>query len=163
MERRFTEFRDEVRQGQEDAAAKALKRARLEKPYTFRRKGNEEQAVFNGRLDETVAEAEAELAAAPTSVAQSQGIMRARETEYTADELAEDSGDEKIIEKAEKAAEHTALKRRKRGGMGTAGRSRTGRIPQGPSSAPPGAPPPFHQPATSAPRRPFPPGYQLRG
>ena len=41
MERRFTEFRDEVRQGQEDAAAKALKRARLEKPYTFRRKGNE--------------------------------------------------------------------------------------------------------------------------
>ena len=42
--------------------------------------------------------------------------------------------------------------------MGTAGRSRNGRIPQGPSSAPAGAPPPFHQPATSAPRRPFPPG-----
>ena len=80
MEQRFTEFRDEVRQGQEDAAAKALKRASLEKPYTFRRKGNEEQAVFNGRLDETVTGAEAELAAAPTSVAQSQGILRARET-----------------------------------------------------------------------------------
>ena len=71
MERRFTEFRDEVWQGQEDAAAKALKRARLEKPYMFWRKGNEEQAVFNGCLDETVGEAEAELAAAPMSVAQS--------------------------------------------------------------------------------------------
>ena len=43
------------------------------------------------------------------------------------DELVDDSGDEKRIEKAEKAAEHRALKkRRKRGGMGTAGRSRTG-------------------------------------
>ena len=78
---------------------------------------------------------------------QSQGILRARETlnkgrkllaerqkliriadrsdhgwgvvaEYTADELADDSGDEKRIEKAEKAAEHRALKkRRKRGGI----------------------------------------------
>ena len=76
--------------------------------------------------------------------------------EYTADELTDDSGDEKRIEKA---AEHRALKkRRKRGGMGMAGRSRTGRIPQGPSSSPTGAPSPFHQPATSAPRQPFPPG-----
>ena len=64
MEQRFAEFRDEVRQGQEEAATKALKRAKFEKPYTYRRKGNEEQAVFNSRLDETVAEAETELATA---------------------------------------------------------------------------------------------------
>ena len=46
MEERFEEFRTEVRQGQEDAAAKALKRAKYEKPYTYQRKGNEEQATF---------------------------------------------------------------------------------------------------------------------
>ena len=33
MEHRFAEFRDEVCQGQEDAASKALKRAKFEKPY----------------------------------------------------------------------------------------------------------------------------------
>ncbi|ETW96470.1 MAG: hypothetical protein ETSY2_46330 [Candidatus Entotheonella gemina] len=62
MEEKFTEFRAEVWQGQEDAAAKALKRVRYEKPYAFKRKGNEEQAAFNAKLDEKVAEAEAELA-----------------------------------------------------------------------------------------------------
>ena len=34
--------------------------------------------------------------------------------EYTADELAEDSGDEKQLEKAERAAELKAAKRRKK-------------------------------------------------
>ena len=36
--------------------------------------------------------------------------------EYTADELADDSGDEKRLEKAERAAEHKAVKRRKKRG-----------------------------------------------
>ena len=61
MEEKLGEFRTEVRQGQEEAAAKALKRARYEKPYAFKRKGNEEQAEFNAKVDETAAEAEAEL------------------------------------------------------------------------------------------------------
>ena len=36
MEDKFTKFQAEVRQGQEDAAAKALKRACYNRPYVFR-------------------------------------------------------------------------------------------------------------------------------
>ena len=77
MEERFEEFRAEVRQGQEDAAAKALKRAKFEKPYTYKRKGNEEQATFNAKLDEKIAEAEVELAEAGPST--SPALQRARD------------------------------------------------------------------------------------
>ena len=38
-----------------------MKRAKFEKPHIYRRKGNEEQAIFNSCLDEIVAEAETEL------------------------------------------------------------------------------------------------------
>ena len=54
------EFRAEMRQEKEHAAAKALKCARYEKPYAFKQKGNKEQVAFNAKLDETTAEAEAE-------------------------------------------------------------------------------------------------------
>ena len=67
MEEKLTEFKTEVRQGQEDAAARALMRARYEKPYAFKRKGNKEQANFNVKLDEAIAEAEVELAEAGPS------------------------------------------------------------------------------------------------
>ena len=151
MDERFAEFRTEVRQGQEDAAAKALKRARYEKPYEFKRKGNEEQASFNAKLDETVAEAEAELAEAGTSaapalqramdavkqgrrlIAERQKLIKIADrseygwgvvTEYTTDELAEGSDDEKRLERAEKAAEQKAAKRRKKRAGSTSGRPR---------------------------------------
>jgi hypothetical protein len=141
MEERFEEFRTEVRQGQEDAAAKALKRAKYEKPYTYKRKGNEEQATFNAKLDEKIAEAEVELAEAGPSttpalqrakdvlkqgrqlLAERQKLIKIADrsehgwgvvAEYTTDKLAEDSDDEKRIEKAEKAAELKATKRRKK-------------------------------------------------
>ena len=55
--------------GQEEAATKALKRVRHKKPYEFRRKGNEEQATFNSRVDETMAETLTEQADAGTSPA----------------------------------------------------------------------------------------------
>ena len=140
-----------MRQGQEEAATKALKRAKFEKPYTYRRKGNEEQAVFNSRLDETVAEAETELAVvSPGAPTPTTAISKAREclkkgrqllaerqkliriadrselgwgvvAEYTADELADDSGDEKRLEKAERAAEHKASKRKRKRGTTSMG------------------------------------------
>ena len=149
MERWFAEFRDEVRQGQEEAATKALKRAKFDKPYAYRKKGNEEQAVFNSCLDETVAEAETELVAAspgaPTSataitkaheclkkgrqlLAERQKLIRIVDrsalgwgvvAEYTVDELADDSGYEKRLEKAERAAEHKASKRKRKRRMTT--------------------------------------------
>ena len=79
MEHRFAEFRDEVRQGQEDVASKALKWAKFEKPYIYRRKGNKEQAIFNSCLYETVAEVETELAATSSSTPSSTtAITRAR-------------------------------------------------------------------------------------
>ena len=52
MEERFAEFRAEIRLGQEDAAAKALKRAGYEKPYEYQRKSNHDQAAFNAKVDE---------------------------------------------------------------------------------------------------------------
>ena len=76
--------------------------------------------------------------------------------EYTADELADDFGDEKRLEKAERAAEHKAVKRRKKGGgTSTGGKPRIGRPTLGPVISAPAGAPPFHQPATSVPRRPL--------
>ena len=72
---KFTEFRAEMKQGQEDAAAKGLKRVRHDKPYTFKRKGNEEQAGFNEKVEEAMAEAQAELA----DVRSSPALERAQE------------------------------------------------------------------------------------
>ena len=139
IDHKLAEFRAEVKQGQEDAAAKALKRVRHDKPYSFRRKGNEEQSSFNEKVEEVVLEAQAELA----DVRDSPAVDRAREAltegtkllaerqklikiadrseygwgvvaEYTADELADGSDDEKRLEKAEKAAERKALKRKRK-------------------------------------------------
>ena len=132
-------FKDEIRQSQDEVASKALKKVKLDKPFVFKRKGNEEQATFNSKVESAVTEAQTELEGIPTSPA----INRAQEAlkrgikllaerqklikladrsefgwsvveEYTADELAVDSDDEKRIEKAEKLAEKKALRKRKR-------------------------------------------------
>ena len=62
LDAKLADFQEEIRQGQEAAATKAVKRARYEKPYTYRRRGNEEQATFNARVDESLAQAENDLA-----------------------------------------------------------------------------------------------------
>ena len=77
MEERFAEFRAEITLGQEDAAAKALKQARYEKPYEYKRKGNQEQAAFNAKVDEAVAEAELLIEEAGPSTAPA--LERAKE------------------------------------------------------------------------------------
>ena len=46
MDDKLARFQAEVRQGQEDAAAKAMKRARYEQLYIFIRKGNEARATL---------------------------------------------------------------------------------------------------------------------
>lgn len=61
FDNKFAEFHAEVRQGQEDAAAKAVKKVRHERPYNFKRKGNEEQAGFNKKVEDVVAEAQVHL------------------------------------------------------------------------------------------------------
>ena len=66
---KFTDFREEMRQCQQEVVTKALKRARHEKPYQFKRKGNEEQAAFNAQVDEALAEGQLELPGQSTSPA----------------------------------------------------------------------------------------------
>ena len=137
---KFVNFQEEVKRGQEDAATKALKRVRREKSYVYRRKGNEEQALFNEKVEDAIIAAQAEVEDAPgpssgalenakKSLEQGLKLLAERQklikladrsehgwgvvAEYTADELAEDSGDEKRIFKAEKAAERKAVKRKR--------------------------------------------------
>ena len=55
---KLAQFQDEVGLGQEEAVAKALKRIHIESPYTYRRKGNEEQAGFNRKVEDTIKEAQ---------------------------------------------------------------------------------------------------------
>ena len=72
------EFRAEIRLGQEDAAAKALKRARYEKPYEYKRRSNQDQVAFNAKVDEAVAEDEHQIEEAGASTAPV--LERAKET-----------------------------------------------------------------------------------
>ena len=62
IDAKLAEFREEIYQGQENAAAKALKRARFDKPNVFEKRGNEEQASFNAKVDEALAQVESDLA-----------------------------------------------------------------------------------------------------
>ena len=53
MDSKLAGFRDELQKSQEDAASKALKWVRHERPYSFCCKGNEEQATFNEWVEST--------------------------------------------------------------------------------------------------------------
>lgn len=80
MADRFQQFQVKVRQGQEDVAAKSLKRAKYDKPYTLKCRGNEEQSNFNARVDESLVEAEDELASlAAASTTSAPVVQKARD------------------------------------------------------------------------------------
>ena len=140
LDRKLATFKSDVQQAQEEAATKAAKCVRHDKPYTYKKKAHEEQAQFNAQVQGTIQEAQDAFAAVESSPA----LHRAQEAlergarlllerqklikiadrsangwgvvaEYTADELADDSDDEKRLEKAEKTAERKAgLRKRKR-------------------------------------------------
>ena len=70
MDGKLVLFKEEIWQEQEEAASRALKRERYDKPYVFKKRNNEEQANFNAKVDEALAHAESELSIAehnPTS------------------------------------------------------------------------------------------------
>ena len=127
LDRKLADFKADVQQAQDEAATKAVNRVRNDKPYHYKKKAHEEQARFNAQVEESVQEAHDAFAA----IEDSPVIQRARDAlgkgarlladrqklikiadrsdngwgvvaEYTADELAEDSDDEKRLEKAEK-------------------------------------------------------------
>ena len=140
LDNKLADFKADVRQALDKAATKAVSKMRHDKPYEYKKKSHEEQARFNAQVEETVQEAQEAL----TALEETPSLQRARDalekgarllterqklikiadrsangwgvvTEYTADELADDSDDEKRLEKAEKAAERKAvLRKRKR-------------------------------------------------
>lgn len=58
MDENLAEFCTELHKGQEDTATRVLKHAHLQdKPYQFMRKGNEEQANFNEKVDDILRQA----------------------------------------------------------------------------------------------------------
>ena len=76
MEKKFSRFQAEVRQGQEEAASKAQKRACYEKPYSFKRKGTEVQATFNARLDKILGQPKCDIATIPFDPATAPACQR---------------------------------------------------------------------------------------
>ena len=125
---KFAEFRAEMKQGQEDAAAKALKRVRHDKPYAFRRKASTRRWRRSSRKPRpsyptSGVRPHSSERRNPWPKAERQKLIKIADrseygwgvvTEYTADELADGSDDEKRLEKAEKAAERKALKRKRK-------------------------------------------------
>ena len=146
LEEKFEQFKGEVRDGQEKVAASAVRKVRQDTPFVFKKKSHQEQAKVNDRIEESITEAETQLAEVAADayegsqlaskvesiqqslkrgkkiVAERQKLLKIADrsefgwavvAEYTADELAEDSDDEKRINKAEKAAEKKLRGRRK--------------------------------------------------
>ena len=134
LDNKLADFKADVRQAHDEAATKAVSKMRHDKPYEYKKKSHEEQARFNAQVEETVQEVQEAL----TALEETPSLQRARDalekgarllterqklikiahrsangwgvvTEYTADELADDSDDEKHLEKAEKAAERKAV------------------------------------------------------
>ena len=161
LDGKLAEFKSDVRKAQEDATAKAIARARQDKPYEYKKKSHDEQARFNRQVEDAVSEAreaideedspaisraKQALEKGAHLLAERQKLIKIADrsangwnvvAEYTADELADDSEDEKRIEKAERAAEKKAGLRNKRRRFLT---GRPGRFPR--SGLPYAAPPP---------------------
>ena len=49
---KLSQYQEEVWQGQEEVAVKALKRSEYERLYSFKKRSNREQATFNSKVDE---------------------------------------------------------------------------------------------------------------
>eukprot|EP00731_Ephydatia_muelleri_P014014 Em0007g1324a len=147
MERILEEMRrlrDDVKASQEEAALQVARSSRRD-PYTFKRKGNENQHAFNDDVEDKLVQVQAHLgrveageegtrsasalAKAKEAVKEGRQLIARRQKllkladrsefgwavveEYIDDDLAEDSDDEKRIERAELAAERKIVKKRR--------------------------------------------------
>ena len=77
LKEKFAYFRAEVCKSQEDAAAMALEQVKHEKAHTWRKKGHEEQYVFNSRVDKAIGEAQEELTSAGQTNASLKKVAKA--------------------------------------------------------------------------------------
>ena len=132
-EERLKRLEADVHRGQEEALERAAKKARREKPCTFKKKSHQIQYDFNERVAECIETArdEAKKPASETTMTKMtkaleegmellvtrQKLIKLADrseygwqvvAEYEEDELASGSEDEKKIERAEKAAERKA-------------------------------------------------------
>ena len=134
------QMREEMKAGQEETALKLARGARRD-PYSFRRKGNENQFRFCEDVEDQLQSAAASMLRAERGAGK-EALSRAKSTiekgiellsrrkkliklvdrseagwafveEYVEDDLAEDSDDERRIEKAERAAEKKLAKRKR--------------------------------------------------
>ena len=160
LDYKFAEFRQELREGQDKVAAAAARKVRQEPKFVFKKKSHEEQDKVNGKVEEAILEAETHLEESGASgasidaaldslksgrriIAERQKLIKIADrselgwavvSEYTADELADDSDDEKRMLKAEKAAERKVAARKRKS---PAGRGRpVKRIPGIPAQYP---------------------------
>ena len=136
MDRQLKAFRKEIHRTSTEATEKLEKQLKTCKAIEFKRKGNEKQYGFNEEVDRHLSRAQEELVSAGggspikrTKEAVEEGtqalanrqklILLADRSEfgwdvarkYEADELTEDSEDEKKLRKAEKEAQKDAERR----------------------------------------------------
>ena len=143
MEAKFAKLRDDMSSSQEQATQEVVKTFKQQNEYSFKKKGNQIQFQFNSALEASLQVAKKELAKLELTEGQGNAALkRASESleegitaisdrqkkikladrsdygwemvsAYEKDELAENSDDERKIEKAEKAAEKAVTKRKR--------------------------------------------------
>ena len=168
LEDKIAKLEEDVKSSNQDAAERAVKKAKRERPLEFKRKGHEEQFYFNQDVGDCIAAAtrhlgkiatpaEKEKAAMEKAVkeleegaaliAQRQKFIRIADQSdhhwqtvaaYKGNDLAEDEEDAKRLEKAERTAEQQANKKRRKTAV-----SRFG-----PRHDPPGTSAPVQKPAS---------------
>ena len=144
LESKIASLEEDVKSSHQDAAERAVKKAKRERPLEFKRKGHEEQYYFNQDIGDCIASATKQLGKiTPTSdkdkatvektikeleegatlIVQRQKFIRiADQSEhhwqtvaaYKGNDLASDEEDAKRLEKAERTAEQQASKKRRK-------------------------------------------------
>ena len=139
FKRDLAQLKEEVKKGQEEAAERVAKKAKREQPFEFTKKGNKHQFDFNERVVDVLDDALASIPSTSSDTSsekvrkllqegmklidERQKLIKMADrsefgwgliTEYQADELADNSEDERRIHKAEKAAEKRLIKKKKK-------------------------------------------------
>ena len=143
MNQKLEQLKHEVHAGQDVAAERVVKKLKRDKGHEFKKKGHEKQSLFNDDIKDKLDSAAAMVAKVMPATAKDKELLdntvkELKEgveailvrqklihlagcsefgwdavNEYEADELASNEDDTKRLEKAEKAAEQKALKKKK--------------------------------------------------
>ena len=192
MNQKLEQLERDVHTGQDVAAERVVKKLKRDRGHEFKKKGHEKQYLFNDDIKDKVDSAAAMVAKVTPATAKDKELLdnTAKElkegvdtilvrqklirladrsefgwnavNEYEADELASNEDDAKRLEKAEKAAEQKALKKKKaaysRGGRGR----RFNGPPMGQLPPPPSSPSGSVQPLAGGMMQPHGASYRYR-